>query len=133
MKDRKNKLKKDFDYLLKDYGKSKQRNGNPRKYGDLIKGRFDLNAAFQLEREDDPNTISNKWFDFSTTTVTKLIEDGRMQALRKLLEQEEKEKEKKPTEQLKLFIDAVETSRKGGKINQSHADSFIMLAKSIDK
>jgi NTE family protein len=137
-KDKKNKLKKGFDDLIMDKGKSKQRDGNPRKYGDLIKGRFDLETAFQLEREDDPNTISNKWFDFSTATITKLIEDGRKQALRKLLEQEKevekKEKrEKKPIEQLKLFIDAVETSRKNGEINQSHADSLVKLAKSIDK
>ena len=69
-----------FESLLKLPGKSKQRDGNRREYQDLIKGRFDLDTAFQLEREDDPDTISNKWFDFSITTTTKLIEDGRYQA-----------------------------------------------------
>jgi NTE family protein len=130
-KDKKDNLKKEFDRLIMKNGKSKHRNGNPRQYRDLIKGRFDLDTAFQLEREDDPHTISNKWFDFSTATVTKLIEDGRKQALRELLKREKNEK--RNTEQLKLFIDVVETSRKNGEINQSHADGLTKLAKSIDE
>jgi Arc/MetJ-type ribon-helix-helix transcriptional regulator len=130
-KDKKDNLKKEFDRLITKDGKSKQRNGIPRKYRDLIKGRFDLDTAFQLEREDDPHTVSNKWFDFSTATITKLIEDGRKQALRKLLEREIKEK--RTTEQLKLFIDVVEAGRKNGEINQSNADDLIQIAKSIDE
>ena len=124
---KKNELRNKFDRLLtEENAKSKQRNGKPRKYQDLIKGRFDLETAFHLERKDDPHTISNKWFDFSASTITTLIEDGRREALERL-------KDKKLSHRLKLFVDAVERSRKNGEINQSHADSLIMLAKSIDK
>jgi hypothetical protein len=124
---KKNELRNKFDKLLtEENAKSKQRNGKPRKYQDLIKGRFDLETAFHLERKDDPETISNKWFDFSASTITTLIEDGRREALERL-------KDKKLSHRLKLFVDAVEISRKNGEINQSHADSLIILAKSIDK
>jgi predicted acylesterase/phospholipase RssA len=129
---KKNELRNKFDRLLtEENAKSKQRNGKPRKYQDLIKGRFDLETAFHLERKDDPETISNKWFDFSASTITTLIEDGRREALERLKDKEEKGK--KLSHQLKLFVDAVERSRKNGEINQSHADSLIILAKSIDK
>jgi hypothetical protein len=97
----------------------------------LIKGRFDLETAFHLERKDDPETISNKWFDFSASTITTLIEDGRREALERLKDKEEKGK--KFSHQLKLFVDAVERSWKNGEIKQSHTDSLIKLAKSIDK
>jgi hypothetical protein len=129
---KKNELRNKFDKLLtEENAKSKQRNGKPRKYQDLIKGRFDLETAFHLERKDDPETISNKWFDFSASTITTLIEDGRREALERLKDKEEKGK--KLSHQLKLFVDAVERSWKNGEIKQSHTDSLIKLAKSIDK
>ena len=76
---------------------------------DLIKGRFDLDTAFHLERKDDTDTISNKWFDLSKTTIRKLIEDGRDQTLTNLCEKEEKENDKNyAQQQLRKFIDTVD-------------------------
>lgn len=65
---KKNMLTSRFNDLLIEPAKSKQRDGKTRRYQDLIKGRFDLDTAFHLERKDDPDTISNKWIDLSKTT-----------------------------------------------------------------
>jgi hypothetical protein len=94
----------------------------------LIKGRFDLDTAFQLERKDDTDTISNKWFDLSKTTIRKLIEDGRVQTLMNLYKKEEKKNKNHAQQQLRKFIDTVEKSRVDGEIESHHADFLIKLA-----
>jgi len=45
-------------------------------YGDLLKGRVDVDFVARLERKNDSHTISNKTFDFSKTTIQQLIQDG---------------------------------------------------------
>jgi hypothetical protein len=127
-KNRKDALSSRFNSLLAEPAKSKQRNGDARKYQDLIKGRFDLDTAFHLERKDDTDTISNKWFDLSKTTIRKLIEDGRDQTLTNLYEKEEKENDKNyAQQQLRRFIDTVDKSREDGEIDSHHADFLIGL------
>jgi predicted acylesterase/phospholipase RssA len=127
---KKNTLSSKFNYLLTESAKSKQRDGNVRQYQDLIKGRFDLETTFHLERKDDPDTISNKWFDLSKTTITKLINDGRVQTLMKLYENEEKENnENHARQEMGKFIDTVDRSREKGEIESHHADYLIKLAK----
>jgi hypothetical protein len=131
--DKKKTLTSKFDGLLVDPAKSKQRNGDARKYQDLIKGRFDLDTAFQLERTDDPDTISNKWFDLSKTTIRKLIDDGRFQTLMNLYKKdEEKNGKNHAQQQLRKFIDTVEKSRVDGEIESHHADFLIELAKDVE-
>ncbi|MDQ3840490.1 MAG: patatin-like phospholipase family protein, partial [Thermoproteota archaeon] len=128
----KNTLDSKFNDLLTKFARSRQRDGKARQYQDLIKGRFDLDTAFHLERKDDPDTISNKWFDLSKTTITKLIEDGRVQTLMKLYENEEKENDKNCAQQeLDKFIDIVNRSRENGEIEAVHADCLIKLAKDV--
>ena len=128
-KNKKNTLSSRFNSLLVEPAKSKQRDGEARKYQDLIKGRFDLDTAIHLERKDDPDTISNKWFDLSKTTIRKLIEDGRVQTLMNLYEKEEKENDKNyAQQQLRKFIDTVDKSREDGEIESHHADFLIGLA-----
>lgn len=128
-KNKKDTLSSRFNSLLVEPAKSKQRDGDARKYQDLIKGRFDLYTAFHLERKDDPDTISNKWFDLSKTTIRKLIEEGRVQTLMNLYEKEEKENDKNyAQQQLKKFIDTVDKSREDGEIESHHADFLIRLA-----
>jgi hypothetical protein len=108
-KNKKDALSSRFNSILAEPAKSKQRDGDARKYQDLIKGRFDLDTAFHLEQKD---TISNKWFDLSKTTIRKLIEDGRDQTLTNLYEKEEKENDKNyAQQQLRRFIDTVDKSR----------------------
>ena len=64
---------------------------------------------------------SNKWFDLSTHTITKLIEDGRIQALRELLRKKEGSSH---CSQLDLFMNEVEASLRNQEITQSHADEL---------
>jgi len=116
-------LKKQFDAILSTNAKSRKRDGEPRTYEDLIKGRFNLDTAFYLERQDDQDTISNKWFDLSTHTITKLIKDGRIQALRKLLQNESTS----ICSQLNLFMNEVEASLRNQEITQSHADELTRI------
>jgi NTE family protein len=130
---KKNTLRSRFDGLLVHQAKSKQRDGKPRNYQDLIKGRFDLDTAFQVERKDDPDTISNKWFDLSKTTVRKLIDDGRVQTLKSLYKKEEKKNKNHAQQQLRKFIETVKNSRADGEIESHHADFLIKLAKDVEK
>jgi predicted acylesterase/phospholipase RssA len=68
------------DLLLNNPAKSKFRTGDNRMYIDLLKGRFSIEKIKRIERQDDEYTISNKWADFSYTTINKLIGDGYNQA-----------------------------------------------------
>jgi NTE family protein len=45
-------------------------------YEDLLKTSLDVDVTFRLERKNDTHSISNKTFDFSTTTIRQLIQDG---------------------------------------------------------
>src|SRR5919106_6434171 len=79
-----NAFQDDLKKFLEKYAKSKFRTGEHRKYVDLLKGRFDVNNVLRIERLDDPHTISNKWADFSSGTIKKMIADGYLQALDQL-------------------------------------------------
>jgi NTE family protein len=62
------------------------REGLPRKYLDLLIGRFDVNEKLKLERKEHAeDTISNKWVDLSHKTVRNLIEEGRKDCEDRLL------------------------------------------------
>ena len=50
--------------------------GKQGRYDDLMKGIVNVDFVARLERKNDANTISNKTFDFSKTTVRQLIENG---------------------------------------------------------
>jgi NTE family protein len=70
-----------FDKILKTLAKSTHRSGKKRLYQDLLKNRFEINNIMKIERQDDPDTISNKILDFSSTTISNLIECGVKDAL----------------------------------------------------
>jgi hypothetical protein len=50
--------------------------GKQGSYDDLVRGIVDVDFVARLERKNDANTISNKTFDFSKTTIQQLIENG---------------------------------------------------------
>jgi NTE family protein len=50
--------------------------GKKGRYDDLVRGRVDVDFVARLERKNDANTISNKTFDFSKTTIRQLIQNG---------------------------------------------------------
>jgi NTE family protein len=67
---------------------SKTRKGKPRQYKDLLIGRFRLTNVVRIERQDDPNTISRKWADYSFTSLQILYEQGRRDTLNKIISEE---------------------------------------------
>ena len=50
------------------------------KYKDLMKRRFKINVN-RIERKDDEDSVSSQSTDFSETTIKKLIEQGRQDAI----------------------------------------------------
>ena len=48
----------------------------PRKYKEMVEGRFDIAEIVRFERKNDENTISDKTFDFSYGTIEKLLQNG---------------------------------------------------------
>ena len=52
------------------------RTGDLLRYDDLLKATIDVDFVVRLERKNDIHTISNKTFDFSTTTINQLMQDG---------------------------------------------------------
>jgi len=46
------------------------------RFNDLPKARVDVNSVVRLERKNDNNSILNKIFDFSDTTIRHLVCDG---------------------------------------------------------
>lgn len=53
-----------------------KRTGVKRYYEDLMNGRFDLQRVVTIEHKDDPDSISNKWADYTSETINKLIMEG---------------------------------------------------------
>ncbi len=60
--------------------------GKHLKYADLVEHMVSVEQVIRIERKNDTHTISNKTFDFSSTTVRNLIRDG----YKETLEQEAK-------------------------------------------
>jgi NTE family protein len=73
---RKKELQDKLQTILKTEAKSGHRNGDPRSYQDLVKGRFEINVK-RIERISNiEKDISNKLFDYSADTIKQLIRDG---------------------------------------------------------
>jgi hypothetical protein len=77
--------KDEISKILKQPAKSRFRTGEPRKYVDLLKGKFDVNEVLRVERKDDVHSISNKWADWSSITIASLLEEGKRDTLAKLI------------------------------------------------
>jgi NTE family protein len=48
----------------------------PRRFQDILEGRFQIDEIIRVNRENDLYTISNKTFDFSSETIKLLLERG---------------------------------------------------------
>jgi BMFP domain-containing protein YqiC len=62
----------------------------------------------RIERKDDPHTISNKWFDFSYSTVSQLIQQGIDDVMKTLVSNFRESKD----DALEKFIDVVNKEEK---------------------
>jgi NTE family protein len=86
-----NKLKQSFIEILNKKQRTLTRDERPRFFYDLIRKRFDIINVIEIQRQDDIHTIANKAFDFSAETISNLIEQGIMDTLDRLY-QDQKEK-----------------------------------------
>jgi NTE family protein len=73
---RKGATKNEIKEILSMPAKSIKRTGIRRTYNDLVEGRFDLQRVVTIEHKDDPDSISNKWADYTQETINKLIREG---------------------------------------------------------
>ena len=48
----------------------------PRRFQDILEGRFQIDEIIRVDRKNDEHTISNKTFDFSSETIKLLLERG---------------------------------------------------------
>ena len=53
----------------------------PRRFQDILEGRFQIDEIIRVNRENDADTISNKIYDFSSETIKRLLERGYNSAL----------------------------------------------------
>jgi NTE family protein len=85
-------LKKKFTYILNKQQRTPTRDNNPRYYYDLLKKRFDIGTTITIQRQDDIDTIANKFLDFSPETISSLIEQGIYDTLDTLYHDKETDK-----------------------------------------
>jgi hypothetical protein len=76
--------KKNMNQSEDNYDNNNTKFTSERKYKDIIEGRFDIANVIYIDRKDDGNTIFGKAAEFSTKTINKLREDGRLEALNEL-------------------------------------------------
>jgi NTE family protein len=100
-------LEDEFNEILKKKGLSTNRAGQRRIYQDLIKNKFNLKVEIKIERKDDIDTISNKVFDFSPNTISRLIIEGIYDTLHCLVEKNKKLPSHDARKNLEKFINDI--------------------------
>jgi len=98
----------DIDTILNKPAKSSHRTGEKRIYHDLLDKRFDITKLVRIERSADIDDISNKWADFSSGTISKLLKQGIDDALNSLARDVKKSKDIHAAyDQIDAFINIV--------------------------
>lgn len=77
-------LQKELEDLYSKKTRGRHRTGVLRTYRDLADEKFDITKVIRIERSADKNDIANKWCDFSLGTISKLFEQGTLDALKTL-------------------------------------------------
>src|SRR5919106_3998403 len=71
------KVRKEVWSFLQKSGSSRSRSQKKkRQYKELLKGGFIIDNVVRIERKDDPDSISEKWADYSSGTVSRLFQQG---------------------------------------------------------
>jgi hypothetical protein len=115
--------------ILKIPAKTTHRTADERKFRELAAGRFALNQVVRIERTDDPHAISNKWFDFSYTTIYQLIQQGINDALKTLVDNIKKSKDR--YDALNDFINVVNSEEKNRVLPGNQATQLRDSAKAL--
>jgi predicted acylesterase/phospholipase RssA len=101
-------LKNKFIDILKRKQRTPTRNDEPRHYYDLLKKRFDIGRTIKVQRQDDIDTIANKFLDFSPETISSLIEKGIYDTLNTLYDDHNEGDKKSFKEWLNEYIKEIE-------------------------
>jgi NTE family protein len=72
----KDELNKKFEEILATTTISKEFKGEPKRYEDLLKGRYKLSKVVRIERTNYTDSIYGKVGDFTAKTIDELIEEG---------------------------------------------------------
>ena len=71
------KVRKEVWSFLQESGASRSRSQKKkRQYKELLKGGFIIDNVVRIERKDDPDSISEKWADYSSGTISRLFQQG---------------------------------------------------------
>ena len=70
--------------ILEEEGQSKHRDGNRRKYKQLLERKVKITEVVRFQREPDPDDISAKLYDYSSDTISQLIIKGVEETLNRL-------------------------------------------------
>jgi NTE family protein len=76
-KEQKEAFQDDIKLFYNKPAQSTGRDGKPRKYGSLVQGRTNVASVTRIEFKADQNSISNKAFDITKTTIENLIPQGK--------------------------------------------------------
>ena len=128
--ERKGVPKAEIDTILNMPSKSSHRTGELRTYGDLVDGdeRFEITKVIRIERSADRDDIANKWCDFSLGTISKLFEQGTLDALKTLAKEVMRSKSIQDARtQLDLFISYAKKQGANGDLIQSAESVKAML------
>ena len=74
-------LPREINHILEKHAGSKNRKGQLRMYKNLLGGRFRLTKVVRIDHKDDGNEVANKIYDYTRTTIEKLMKDGYCDAL----------------------------------------------------
>ena len=132
---RKGATNAEIDTILNMPSRSSHRTGELRTYRDLVDvdERFDITKIIRIERSADRDDIANKWCDFSLGTISKLFEQGTLDALKTLAKEimiskkDKKEGIQDAFSQLGLFIRNAEKQGANGDLIQSAESVKAML------
>lgn len=75
----------DMTAILNANGLSRHRDGTRRKYREIIEQKVQVKEVIRIERSSDSSEISYKWCDYSSDTVTLLIEQGIRDTLTRII------------------------------------------------
>lgn len=95
--------KEEIGHILEKEGRSKNTEGCPRPYKELLGGRFRLTKVVRIDRKDDGNNVSTNIFDYSDNTVDRLIEQGRKDTKNQLSIQSLKDQLEELTERESIY------------------------------
>ena len=54
----------------------------PRRYKEIVEGRFDISEIIRIEKQTNKDTIADKTFDFSSGTIKQLLNEGYYDTMR---------------------------------------------------